>query len=224
MLLIGLTGNIASGKSTVSRMLVDRGATLIDADELARIAVLEGTPAYGDIVRRWGDVVIGTDGQLDRAALREKVFSDQAQLEELNAMVHPEVTRLRNGMIDKARERGDRVVVCDIPLLFERRLVDEFDKIVLVDAPRSVRLDRLVQDRALSPSQALDMVKAQMPAELKRARADFVIDNTGTVDDLERRVAEVWEALDRAAENAQQRRSGPRAMVAGADTGSSALP
>ena len=111
MLLVGLTGNIASGKSTVARLLSERGATIIDADVLARRAVEAGTPAYDEIVKRWGPGVVAPDGALDRAALRRLVFSDEHQLEELNAIVHPEVSALRDELVSRARERGDRIVV-----------------------------------------------------------------------------------------------------------------
>jgi dephospho-CoA kinase len=195
MLLVGLTGNIASGKSTVARLLSERGATIIDADVLARRAVEMGTPAYEQIVKRWGTEVLSPDGVLDRAALRRRVFKDQEQLEALNGIIHPEVGRHRERLVAEARRRGDRVVVCDIPLLFEKRLADDFDRIVLVDAPRPLRLDRLVRDRGLRETEAMDMIAAQMPAELKRARADFVIDNVDTLGALERRVDEVWHAL-----------------------------
>jgi dephospho-CoA kinase len=200
MLLIGLTGNIASGKSTAAQLLAARGATIIDADVLARRAVEVGTPAYEEIVRRWGGTVLTPDGRLDRGALRERVFDDHDELEELNRIVHPEVDRLRREMIEAARRRGDRVVVCDIPLLFEKHLAGQFDKIILVDAPRPMRLERLVRDRGLHETEAMKMIAAQMPAELKRARADYVIDNTGAPAELEARVDEVWRELEREAE------------------------
>ena len=196
MLLIGLTGNIASGKSTVARLLAARGATIIDADLLARQAVEVGTPAYDKILQRWGRDVLAPDGMLDRAALRERVFADQDELEELNQIVHPEVTRMRDEMVAEARDRGDRIVVCDIPLLFENDLAGSFDRIMLVDAPRPMRLERLVRERGLHEAEAMKMIAAQMPAELKRARADYVIDNTGALDDLEARVDEVWHGLE----------------------------
>jgi len=201
MLLIGLTGNIASGKSTAAQLLAARGATIIDADVLARRAVEVGTPGYEEIVRRWGSAVLSPDGRLDRSALRERVFDDQDELEELNRIVHPEVDRLRREMIDEGRRRGDRVVVCDIPLLFEKHLAGQFDKIILVDAPRPMRLERLVRDRGLHETEAMKMIAAQMPAELKRARADYVVDNTGTPAELEARVDEVWRELEREAES-----------------------
>lgn len=197
MLLVGLTGNIASGKSTVAQLFGRWGATVIDADVLARQAVNVGTPAYHAIVERWGEGVTAPDGLIDRRELRQRVFSDSEQLEALNAIVHPEVQRLRDQLVDDARRRGDRIVVCDIPLLFERRLAEQFDRIVLVDAPRPVRMDRLVRDRGLETTEAMKMIASQMPAELKRARADYLIDNMGTQPELEVRAREVWEALQR---------------------------
>src|SRR3954468_24395281 len=203
MLVVGLTGNIGSGKSTVAQMLSERGATIIDADVLARRAVELGTPAYDEIVARWGQSVLSPDGNLDRAALRRVVFADHDQLEELNQIVHPEVERLRIRLVDQARKRGDPLVVCDIPLLFERHMTDRFDRIILVDAHRALRLERLVKDRDLRETEAMEMIAAQMPAELKRARADFVIDNDGTLTQLERRVHDVWSTLNAEASREQ---------------------
>ena len=200
MLLVGLTGNIGSGKSTVAQLLSERGATIIDADVLARRAVELGTSAYASIVERWGTSILAADNLIDRAALRRIVFSEPQELEQLNAIVHPEVERMRAALVEQARQRGDRLVVCDIPLLFERRMTDSFDRIVLVDAPRPVRLERLVRERGLRETEAMDMIVAQMPAELKRARADFVIDNVGTLTQLDLRVTDVWSALLSAAE------------------------
>jgi dephospho-CoA kinase len=200
MLLVGLTGNIGSGKSTVAQLLSERGATIIDADVLARRAVEVGTSAYKAIVERWGTSILEPGGMIDRSALRRIVFSDSSELEQLNALVHPEVERLRDALVEQARLRGDKLVVCDIPLLFETKTTDAFDRIVLVDAARPVRLERLVRERGLRETEAMDMIVAQMPAELKRARADFVIDNEGTLAQLDVRVAEVWGALEQAAE------------------------
>jgi dephospho-CoA kinase len=159
-----------------------------------------GTEAHRSIAERWGTSILSADGMLDRAALRRIVFSDPAELEQLNTLVHPEVERMRAELVEAARLRGDKLVVCDVPLLFERKMTDQFDRIVLVDAPRPVRLERLVRERGLRETEAMDMIVAQMPAELKRARADFVIDNVGTLTQLDARVAEVWSALEQAAE------------------------
>jgi dephospho-CoA kinase len=206
MLLVGLTGNIAAGKSTVAQLLSERGATIIDADILARRAVERGTSAYDKIVQHWGSAVLGPDGLLDRAALRKAVFHDPDQLEQLNAIVHPEVERQRVALVAEAKKRGDRIVVCDIPLLFERHLVEKFDRVILVDAPRELRLERLVQERQLPEADAMAMIAAQMPAALKRARADHVINNDDTLGKLETRVRDVWAALqsdERARETAK---------------------
>ena len=197
MIRIGLTGNIASGKSEVARLLADRGATIIDADELAREAVEPETQALKDIIKRWGKDILNQDGGLDRAALRQIVFADQNELDALNRIVHPGVTRLRDREIARARERGDPIVVCVIPLLFERNIVEEFDAIILVDAPRPLRLERLVATRGLEETEAMNMIASQMPAELKRARADFVIENDGSLDKLERDVDALWSSLQR---------------------------
>jgi dephospho-CoA kinase len=197
MILIGLTGNIASGKSEVAAMLAERGATVIDADVLAREAVRPETQALKDIVKRWGKDILKTDGSLDRAALRQIVFADQSELDALNRIVHPGVTRLRDREIARARERGDQIVICVIPLLFERNLSEEFDAIVLVDSARPLRLERMVATRSLEETDAMNMIAAQMPAELKRARADYVIENNGSLQDLERDVDALWSSLQR---------------------------
>jgi dephospho-CoA kinase len=197
MIRIGLTGNIASGKSEIAKMLADRGATVIDADLLAREAVEPETQALKDIIKRWGKDVLKKDGSLDRAALRQIVFADQSELDALNRIVHPGVTRLRDREIALARERGDPIVICVIPLLFERNIVDEFDAIVLVDAPRPLRLERLVATRGMEATDAMNMIASQMPAELKRARADYVIENNGSLQDLERDIDALWSSLQR---------------------------
>ncbi len=200
MLLVGLTGNIASGKSTVAALLAARGATIIDADELARKVVEPGSAALRAIVERWGGGVLAPDGTLDRAKLRGIVFNDPEQLDALNRLIHPEVERRRAAAVAEARERGDRIVVCDIPLLFEKKMVDRFDTVVLVDAPRPVRLERVVTERGLGAAEAMAMIAAQMPSELKRARADLVIHNAGTRDELARQADAVWTWLVAAAE------------------------
>jgi len=195
MLLIGLTGNIAAGKSSVARRLAAWGATLVDADALAREAVAPGTPALRAIAARWEDRVLAADGSLDRAALRRIAFGDAAERAALDAIVHPEVGRLRAAAVAAAAARGDRLVVCDIPLLFEAGLTDTVEAIVLVDAPRDQRLARLLRDRHLAADEAVAMMDAQWPSERKRPRADWVIDNDGTLADLEARSRVVFDAL-----------------------------
>lgn len=199
MLYVGLTGNIASGKSEAANRFEELGATIVDADVLAREAVKPGSPALARVVDRWGTAVLAPDGSLDREVLRHTVFADSAQLEELNEIIHPEVGRLRAGMVDDARDRGDAILIYVVPLLFERHLAEEFDVIVLVDAPRGARLERLTQLRSVAEDDAENMIAAQMAAELKRARADFVIENTGSLELLRAQVDSVWGRLTAAA-------------------------
>jgi dephospho-CoA kinase len=176
------------------------GATVIDADELARRAVEPGTRAHAAIAEQWGEWVMEPGGELDRAALRHIVFADPAARERLESIVHPAVRDLRADEYREAEERGEKVIVADIPLLFEVGMADEFDLIVLVDAPVATRLMRLVGDRGLDADEARRMIAAQMPSELKRARADVIVENTGSLGDLERRAREVWEELLRRAD------------------------
>ncbi len=202
MLRIGLTGNIAAGKSSVAGVWRSLGATVVDADELARRAVEPGTPGLGLIVEAWGSAVLDADGELDRAALRRIVFDDPEARARLEEIVHPAVYALREEENRLAAERGERLVVADIPLLFEVGMADEFDVVVLVDAPEEERLRRLVEDRGLDPEEAVRMIDAQMPAELKRARADLVIENAGSPAELEAWAREVWAELAGRAEAA----------------------
>ncbi len=199
MLLVGLTGNIAGGKTEVSRLLGEHGATIVDSDVLAREVVAPGTPALKAITENWGTSVLSPNGSLDRDALRNSVFQDPDELLELNEIVHPEIERKHDAAIAEARDRGDAVVVCVVPLLFEKHMVEDFDKIVLVDAPRPLRFERLLKKRGLEEAEALRMIAAQMPAELKRARADYVIENTGSITDLRRDVNALWAELQREA-------------------------
>lgn len=199
MLKVGLTGNVASGKSTVARIWRSLDATVVDADVLARQAVEPGTAAHASIAHEWGGEVLDEEGGLDRAALRRIVFADPGARERLEAIVHPAVAELRDEAYRAAADRGEALVVGDIPLLFEAGLVDDFDTVVLVEAPEDLRLARMVADRGLDPAEARQMIAAQMPSELKRARADYVIPNQGSLLELERRAREVWMELRRRA-------------------------
>ena len=204
MLNVALTGNIAAGKSTVIALFRRWGATVIDADELVREVEAPGTPVLAAIIRRFGPEVMSPDGALDRAALRSKVLADDAALAALNALVHPAVERRREALVDAAWKRGDRIVVNDIPLLFEALDPDQFDVIVLVDAPVAVRRARLRALRGLSAEDADRMIAAQMAPDRKRKKSQYVIDNDGTLDELERRARAVFAELEhRAAAKAQ---------------------
>ena len=196
MLKVGLTGNIASGKSTVARVWSSLGAPLIDADLLARRAVEPGSPGLAAIVERWGRGVLDEQGALDRAALRAIVFADPAERTRLEAIVHPAVAALRDEEYRRLEVAGAKAVVADVPLLFEVGLENEFDLLVLVDAPEAVRRERIVRDRGLTPEEADRMIAAHMPSAEKRQKADLVIDNDGSIAALEHRAREVWAEIE----------------------------
>lgn len=199
MLIVGLTGNIAAGKSAVAARLARLGAPIVDADVLAREAVGPGTAALAAIAARFGPQVLAPDGTLDRAALRQLVFRDDAARAALNAIVHPEVARLRDAALARLRAAGAAIVICDIPLLFETGLDAKMDRIVLVDAATDIRRERLIRDRGLSASDADAMIAAQMPVERKRPLAHYVIENDGTRAELDAQVDALWSALRAAA-------------------------
>jgi dephospho-CoA kinase len=205
MLNVGLTGNIASGKSTVARIWEHHGAHVIDADLLARRAVEPGSPGLGRVVETFGPELIGPNGGLDRAALRQLVFSDPVARARLETIVNPEVARLRGEEFREAKEAGAAIVVNDIPLLFEVGLEEEFDLVILVDAPEEVRLARLVRERGLGEGEARRMIDAQLPAAAKRGRADYLIENDGTLEELEARAEEVWRILRERAKETEKR-------------------
>jgi len=193
-LVVGLTGNIASGKSTVARLLAARGATIIDADALAREVVAPGQSALAAIAARWPGV-IAADGALDRPALRQLVFADPDARAALEAITHPAVGARRDAALAAAAAQGARIVVYDVPLLFEAGLQDSVDVVVLVDAPVTQRRDRLVRERGLTPAEADAMIAAQQPAEHKRPRAHHILDNDRTPAALTAQVETLWSAL-----------------------------
>ena len=199
MLNVALTGNIAAGKSTVVDWFRRWGATVVDADALAREAQAPGSDVLATIVRRFGTHVLAKDGTLDRAALRGNVMGDDAALSALNAIVHPAVQGRREELQEVARRRGDVLLVNDIPLLFEVLDPEQFDVIVVVDAPMALRRTRLRTLRGLSNEEADRMIAAQMDAERKRAQAHYVIDNDGSLDALEAHAHDVFVELRRQA-------------------------
>jgi dephospho-CoA kinase len=194
MLLVGLTGGIGSGKSTVARLLEERGAVVFDADELARVAVEEGTPGYAAVVGRFGAGVVGAGGGVDRTALGRIVFADEAARRDLEAIVHPEVRRLLTERTAPYRDT-DRVVVFDAPLLVETGAYEAFDVLVVVSAPVQTQVDRLVADRTMTAEQARARIAAQLPLERKAAVADVIVDNDGSLEELGAQVDRLWRDL-----------------------------
>jgi dephospho-CoA kinase len=191
---VGLTGNVAAGKSTVAELFRRWGATIIDADEIVRELQAPGGSVLAAIVERFGPTVMTSEGGLNRPALRAVVLADPQALADLNALVHPAVAARRHELLAGARRRGDRLVVSDIPLLFETDDPAGFDAVVLVDAPAAVRRARLAE-RGLPSDEAERLMAAQHPAAEKRARSHFVIDNDGDRASLERAARQVWTAL-----------------------------
>jgi dephospho-CoA kinase len=195
LLRVAVTGNIASGKSAVTELWQQQGAIVVDADELSRRAVEPGTTALKKVAAQFGGDVIAPDGTLDRAALRNVVFNDDARRRELESILHPEIERLRQEAERDAAKKGARIVVHSIPLLFETGLDQQFDVIVVIDAPESLRRERLVGARGLTAAEADAMIAAQMPAASKRTRAHHVIENSGTIEQLRARALEVWQSI-----------------------------
>jgi dephospho-CoA kinase len=192
---LALTGNVASGKSSVARLFADWGATLIDADAIVRDLQRPRTPIFDRIVARFGPEIVAADGELDRARLRALVLADAGARRDLEAIVHPAVAAERERLIDEARRRGDAIVVSDIPLLFEVMDPEAFDAVVLVDAPEAIRRERLLRDRGISSEDADGLFRAQHPAADKRARSDFIIDNDSSRMELRDRAWRVWRQL-----------------------------
>ncbi len=195
MLSVALTGNVAAGKSTVLAMFARWGASVLDADALAREAVAPGTPALAALLSRFGaDLLLG-DGSLDRAALRRRAMGDDAERAALNAIVHPAVRRLEAARVAEARQRGVEILVSDIPLLFEVANPAEWDLVVLVDAPEQLRRGRLMESRGYTAAEADAVIRAQAPSGPKRARSHIVIDNDGTREALKGKARAAWETL-----------------------------
>ena len=190
MFRVGLTGGIGSGKSTVSARLAEHGATVIDYDQLARDAVELGTPALAAIAERFGPDVIAADGTLDREALAAVVFGDDAARADLEAITHPAIFELAVAM--ESTVPADGVVVHDHPLLIEIGMAGTCDLVVVVDVPEDVQVERLVELRGMSEEDARARLAAQASREERRAAADVVLENTGSIADLEARVDELW--------------------------------
>jgi dephospho-CoA kinase len=194
--LIGLTGGIASGKSTVARRLVEHGAIHIDADELARRVVEPGTPTLAGIVEEFGPGVVRHDGTLDRPKLAELVFHNDEARAKLNAIVHPAVRELTAKMLERiGREDTDAVVVYDVPLLVEAAVDHPFDLIVVTSAPKRTQVKRLVEERGYDPIQAQARVDAQVDNAERLAVADVVIDTDGSMAHTMSQVDGLWHRI-----------------------------
>ncbi|MFD6321893.1 dephospho-CoA kinase [Streptomyces sp. NPDC058442] len=195
MLTVGLTGGIGAGKSEVSRLLVECGAVLVDADRIAREVVAPGTPGLAAVVESFGEGVLAEDGSLDRPALGSIVFADPEKLAVLNSIVHPLVGARSRELEEAAAE--DAVVVHDVPLLTENGLASRYDLVIVVDASAETQLDRLTGRRGMTEQDARARMAAQATREQRREIADVVIDNDVPLEELARRVKDVWAELVR---------------------------
>lgn len=197
-LIIGLTGGIASGKSTVSKIIKEMGYLVIDADIEARNAVEVGESAYKKIIDLFGEEVLLPDRTINRSKLGEIIFHDKSKREQLNKIVHPDVRKRMNQKKDTAIKRGDKLVVLDIPLLFESGLKSMVDLVLLVYVDEKIQLQRLMNRNHLTEEEALARIGSQMPIKDKLQLADSVIDNNGTEEETKRQVIELikkWNAI-----------------------------
>jgi len=196
VLLAALTGGIGSGKSEVARRFAALGADVVDADRIAREVVEPGTPGLAEVVEAFGERVLEEDGTLDRDTLGAVVFGDDEARRRLNAILHPLIGARAAELIGEAERRNpDAVVIQDIPLLVEGGLADRYDTVVVVDVPPEVQLDRLVGRRGMSEPAARARMASQATREQRLAVATHVIDNAGSLDELDGRVREVWQDL-----------------------------
>lgn len=190
---IGLTGGIATGKSTVSSLMVRKGALLVDADVIAREVMLPGHPVLGEVAAHFGQVILLPDGQLDRKKLGEIIFNNPEQRLALNGITHPAIRlEIRSRMEAYEAAEPDRLVVVDIPLLYESGLQSLFKGVLVVYTPRAVQLERLMRRDGISEEQAMARLNSQMDIELKKSMADYVIDNSGSLAETERQLDKLW--------------------------------
>ncbi|PWV99450.1 dephospho-CoA kinase [Paenibacillus cellulosilyticus] len=195
---IGLTGGIACGKSTVSAMLTELGAHVVDADRVAREVVLPGEPALQAIVEKFGQAVLSEDGTLNRPALGSIVFGQADRLRELEAITHPAIRKRMRAQMEQAESlEADPIVVADIPLLYETEQQSSYEGVIVVYVPHEVQRDRLMKRNSLAVEEAERRIGLQMDIERKRSMANWVIDNSGTLEETRKQVEQLWNSLRR---------------------------
>ncbi len=204
MIIVGLTGGIATGKSVVAEILEEKGAIIIDADKISRDVVQKNTPAWKEIVDTFGESVLQPDGEVDRKALGKIVFPDENKRNQLNHIVHPrvfeEISR-HIALIMENEAHTNPVIILDVPLLFETKMHREFSDIILVYAPFETQLARLMARDDAGEKDALARIRAQMPIEEKKQQADYVIDNSGSVEETRRQAEALMADLKQKAGN-----------------------
>jgi len=196
VLVIGLTGGIATGKSTVSAMLKKAGAVIIDADTIARAAVKKGLPAYREIVAQFGTAVLLPDGEIDRNVLGDIIFNDPQKKQLLNSIVHPQVSREIKRLLKQIEKtHPNSVTILDIPLLIEADMHKGLSVVMVVYAPQHLQVSRLMQRDHISEASALARVRSQMPIEEKKKQATIIIDNSGTIENTRKQTLEIFKRL-----------------------------
>ncbi|WP_216667729.1 dephospho-CoA kinase [Sporosarcina jiandibaonis] len=195
-MIIGLTGSIASGKSTVSKMLKEKGFPIVDADKIARQVVEPGTSVIKEIGEHFGDEVLNEDGSLNREKLGERIFKNEEERKKLNSIIHPAI---RNEMIRQKEQwisNGANTVIMDIPLLFESKLQSFVEKIIVVSVTPEIQKERLIARNKLNEQEAADRINSQLPMVEKEAGADAVIDNNGTIEETKMQVESLLDKWD----------------------------
>lgn len=193
-MIIGLTGGIATGKSTIGRMLVDRGARLVDADEVAREIVRPGEPALEAIASLFGQAVMQPDGTLNRQALGDIVFRDKSQLARLEGITHPAIRERMQARIRSYAADSPALIVADVPLLYETKQEHLYEGVLVVYVPKELQAERLMSRSGMQRAEAERRIGLQVDIEEKRRRADWVIDNSGTTEDAERQINHFWDS------------------------------
>jgi dephospho-CoA kinase len=194
---IGITGNIASGKSSVARTFEELGARIIDADEVARAVVEPGEPAWKEIVMEFGEKILEPGGgKIERKKLADLVFRDEEKRKSLNEITHPRIKEKIRGLLSEYEKGGARIAMVEATLIVEGGgLMELLDGLIVVTADEETQIERLIKDKGYTREEAVSRLRAQMPAEEKVKHADYVIDNSGPLEDTRRRVKEVWESV-----------------------------
>lgn len=196
--IIGLTGGIASGKSTVAQFFKDADVPVIETDKIAKSVLNEGTEAYHKVVEAFGEEILLAGGSINRKALSERIFKNEAARHTLNAIVHPEVRSITRSQAEVYKKEGHALIVIDVPLLFEAEFDQEVDKTLVISVPKPIQLERLMGRDGISKAYATKKINAQMPLKEKRKRADYVIDNRGSILETKKQFNTVLASLKEA--------------------------
>lgn len=196
--IIGLTGGIASGKSTIASFFKDEGIPVIETDQIAKTILQPGSDAFNEVVKHFGEEILLSEGIINRKALGERIFKDEHERDILNQIVHPEVRIITQSKADVLKKEGHAIIVIDVPLLFEAGFDQDVDQTLVVSVPKDIQIERLMARDGIEKAYALKKTNAQMPLKEKRKRADFVIDNRGSILDTKNQFNEVLKALKEA--------------------------